>query len=53
VPSKELYSGEIEDMHAAILDGAAPYLSLDETRNHVRTILSLIKSAELHQPVRL
>ncbi len=53
VPSKALYLGEVEDMHAAILDGADTYLTLDETRNHIRTILALIKSAELHQPVRL
>ena len=53
VPAKELYAGEVEDMHAAILDGTKSYLSLDETRNHIRTILALIQSAELQQPVRL
>ncbi|MDX1414509.1 MAG: Gfo/Idh/MocA family oxidoreductase [Candidatus Promineifilaceae bacterium] len=53
VPEKMLYLGEIEDMHDAILDGAKPYLGLDETRDHIRTILAVIKSAELHQPVRL
>jgi D-xylose 1-dehydrogenase (NADP+, D-xylono-1,5-lactone-forming) len=53
VPQKELYAGEVEDMHAAILDGAAPYLTLDETRNHIRTILALIKSAETHHAVKL
>lgn len=45
VPEKELYLGEVEDMHAAILDGAPNYLSLDETRNHVRTILALYEAA--------
>lgn len=45
VPEKELYLGEIEDMHVAILDGVMPYLSLEETRNHVRTVLALYQSA--------
>jgi predicted dehydrogenase len=53
VPVKELYAGEVEDMHAAILDGATPYLDLGETRNHIRTILALIKSAETNKPIRL
>ena len=29
----------------AILDGRPPYLGLDETRNHVRTVLALYESA--------
>ena len=45
VPKKELYSGEVEDLHAAILDGAEPYLSLEETRDHMRTTLALYESA--------
>jgi predicted dehydrogenase len=53
VPEVELYSGEIEDMHAAILDVAAPYLSLEETRNHVRTALALYHSAASRQPVAM
>ncbi|MEJ2747915.1 MAG: Gfo/Idh/MocA family oxidoreductase [Anaerolineae bacterium] len=53
VPEKELYLGEIEDMHAAILDGQSNYLSLTETRNHVRTVLSLYKSAQSDQIVYL
>ncbi len=46
VEEKELYLGEVEDMEGAILDGSAPYLTLSETRNHVRTILALLESAE-------
>lgn len=46
VEEKELYLGEVEDMEAAILDGAAPYLTLGETRHHVATILALLTSAE-------
>lgn len=53
VPEEELYLGEVEDMHAAILDGAAPYLTLAETRNHVRTVLALYESARSGQAVRL
>ncbi|NCF68035.1 MAG: Gfo/Idh/MocA family oxidoreductase [Chloroflexi bacterium] len=53
VPEEDLYLGEVKDMHAAILDGAAPYLSLEETRNHIRTIVALYESAANHRPVRL
>lgn len=53
VPAKELYLGEIEDMHAAVLDGAPTYLSLAETRNHVRTVLALYESAASGRPVSL
>ena len=45
VAEMELYAGEVEDMHDAILDGKRPYLGLDETRNHVRTVLALYESA--------
>lgn len=45
VPEKDLFSGEVEDMHAAILDGKPNYISLEETRNHVRTVLALYDSA--------
>jgi xylose dehydrogenase (NAD/NADP) len=53
VPQKELYAGEVEDMHAAILDGADPYLSLDETRDHMRTALALYESANSGAAVEL
>jgi predicted dehydrogenase len=53
VPDQELYLGEIEDMHAAILDGEANYLTLEETRNHIRTLLALYESARRGQPVEL
>lgn len=53
VPEKELYLGEVEDMHAAILDGAAPYLTLAETRSHVQTVLALYASARTGQQVAL
>jgi predicted dehydrogenase len=53
VPKKELYLGEVEDMHAAILDGQPNYLTLAETRNHVRTALALYESAEKQAVVSL
>ena len=53
VPDKPLYLGEIEDMHAAILDGRPNYLTLAETRNHVRTILALYESARSNKVVHL
>jgi len=53
VPEKELYLGEVEDMHAAILDGVPNYLSLHETREHVRTVLALYESASRSQVIKL
>jgi predicted dehydrogenase len=46
VPQKDLYLGQVENMHAAILDGTPQYLTLTETRNHVKTALALYASAE-------
>lgn len=40
-----LYSGEVEDMHDALLDGKPTFVTLAETRNHVRTALALYESA--------
>jgi predicted dehydrogenase len=53
VPQRYLYQGEIQDMHAAILDGAPNYLTLTETRNHVKTVLSLYESAKTGKKVQL
>jgi predicted dehydrogenase len=53
VPDKELYLGEVEDMHAAILDGNPNYLKLEETRDHVRTVLALYDSARTGKVVSL
>jgi xylose dehydrogenase (NAD/NADP) len=53
VPQKELYLGEIEDMNAAILDGAPNYLSLQESWDHIHTITSLYSAAERNQVVYL
>jgi len=53
VPEKYLYLGEIEDMHAAILEGAPNYLTLEESRNHVRTVLALYESARTGKVVSI
>lgn len=39
------YLDEIEDMHATILDGRPPLITLEETRQHVATVLALYESA--------
>jgi xylose dehydrogenase (NAD/NADP) len=51
VPAKELYLGEVEDMNAAVLDGTPNYLTLAESRNHVRTVLALYESAQNNSQV--
>jgi xylose dehydrogenase (NAD/NADP) len=53
IPEKELYLSEIEDMHSAILDGEPSYLTLEESRNHVRTVLALYESARTAKTVKL
>lgn len=45
IAEQELYAGEVEDMHDAILTGRPPYIGLNETRDHVRTVLALYESA--------
>jgi predicted dehydrogenase len=53
VEEKELYLGQIEDMNSAILEGTEPYLSLQESRNHVRTVSALYESANKGKPTTL
>ncbi|MFN2235405.1 MAG: Gfo/Idh/MocA family protein [Anaerolineales bacterium] len=53
IPEEYLYLGEINDMHAAILDSAPNYLSLSETRNHIKTTLALYESAKNDKLVQL
>lgn len=53
VPEEYLYLGEVEDMHSAILDGKPTYLTLAETRNHVKTVLALYESAKSGKTVHL
>jgi predicted dehydrogenase len=53
VPNKELYLGEVEDMHAAILDRRSSKLSLAKSRDHIRTILALYESAQKKTPIQM
>jgi xylose dehydrogenase (NAD/NADP) len=53
LPEADLYLGEVEDLQSAILDGTEPYITLEETGDHIRTILALYKSAESKNPVSL
>ena len=53
VPKEYLYLGEIRDMHRAILDGKPNYLSLNETRNHIKTVLALYESARSGNVIHL
>ncbi len=46
-----LYLGEVEDMANAILDGAAPRISLRDSRANVAAILALLRSAREGRPV--
>ena len=53
IQEKELYLGQIEDMNAAILDGTQQYLSLEESRNNVATVLALYESATRGETIEL
>lgn len=52
-PQKSLYLGEVEDMHAAILDGSPQAIPLHESREHIRTALALYAAARSGQIVAL
>lgn len=52
-PQMDPYFGEVDDMHAAILDGAPPLVTLDESRDHVRMATALLEAARTGQMVRL
>ena len=48
-----LYSGEVEDMHDALLDGKPTFVTLAETRSHVRTALALYEPARMGATISL
>jgi xylose dehydrogenase (NAD/NADP) len=52
-PKKSLYLGEVEDIQNAILNRTDPLISLEESKNHVRTALALYKSAQTGKVVNL
>lgn len=53
VQKKPLYLGEVEDLQGAILDNTNTLISLDETRNHILTVLALYESARTGRVVEL
>jgi predicted dehydrogenase len=53
VKAMDPYLGEVEDMHAAILDGKAPLISLQESRNHVQVTCALYEAARSGQTVQV
>jgi predicted dehydrogenase len=53
VAGQDLYSGEVENMADAILDGAAPRVSLADSRANVAALTALYQSAREGRPVRV
>jgi predicted dehydrogenase len=53
VPPFDLYSGEIADMEACVLDGAAQCVSLADSRGNVAALFALVESAKTGRPVSL
>jgi len=53
IRSGNLYSGEVEDMHAAILDGSPPRVTLQDSRGNVQAITALLQSADENKPVKI
>jgi predicted dehydrogenase len=50
---EHLYIGEVEDLFDAVVNGAAPRVSLQDSRNNVAAILALLQSAREGRPVKL
>ncbi|MCQ3937279.1 MAG: gfo/Idh/MocA family oxidoreductase [Chloroflexi bacterium] len=46
IKGQELYSGEVEDMCDAILNGKPPRVSLTDSRGNIAAILGLLESAQ-------
>lgn len=53
IKGKELYSGEVEDMADAVLEGRDPRISLADSRGNVAAIVGLIEAARTGKPVRM
>ncbi len=51
IESQPLYAGEVEDMHAAILEGKPNRVSLAESRDHIATLCALYESAKTGKPI--
>lgn len=53
VPRLDPYLGEVEDMHAAILDGQPNLIGLGESLYHIKTACALYASAQSGLPAKL
>jgi xylose dehydrogenase (NAD/NADP) len=53
IPNSDPYQHEVEAMEACVLDGVEPVVTLDMSRNFLRSILALLESAGSGQPVRV
>lgn len=53
VPPMSLYVHEIEDLHGVIGEGGQPRVSLEESRETIRTIRALYHSAKIREMVRI
>lgn len=51
IPRQALYSGEVEDLQDAILDGKPTYITLEESRKHVAVAQALYRSVAIGQLV--
>lgn len=52
-PATDPYLCEVEAMEACLLDGAAPVISLAQSRNFLRSVLAIYESAGSGESVRL
>ena len=52
-PAIDPYLCEVEAMEACLLDGAAPIVSLAQSRNFLRSVLAIYESATSGESVRL
>jgi D-xylose 1-dehydrogenase (NADP+, D-xylono-1,5-lactone-forming) len=52
-PAVDPYLCEVQAMEACVLDGAAPVVSLQDSRNFLRSMLAIYKSARTGQVVRV
>jgi predicted dehydrogenase len=52
MPGQELYAGQVENLADVILNGAAPRVSLADSRGNTATLLALFESAREGKPVK-
>ncbi|MCB0061141.1 MAG: Gfo/Idh/MocA family oxidoreductase [Caldilineaceae bacterium] len=52
-PAVDPYLCEVQAMEAALLDGAAPVISLSQSRNFLRSVLAIYESAKTGDVVKL